>query len=165
MAGRDGTPPFYIPTGLLGPYINPLIEQLDAELETDPVGNRRAAKGGGVTAVGTRAAGILGDVQPEAFFRRLWSIRTCESTRTHTELADAILMALGVMIEDTDLPTFPGTLSGAKEMVEVWGDGTEEPGFARQLLHFCTGFSKALIYDLEDLAPATEEREPELVAA
>lgn len=163
MAKRDGTHLFYIPTALLAEAIEPLIGALDSALRSDHAGNRWDGAGGALNITADRAAKQLGDVKRGALQKRLWAIRNTESSKTHTEIADAILLALDTMIEDTALPTLPGTLKGALEMQNVWGDGTEPAGFARTMLHFCAGFTKGLHVDLDELVPASDQAE--LVAA
>ena len=157
---RGGTPDFLIPAALLAPYLEEGIERLNQEVDS--------LEGlGGRTALSARAAAILGDVGEEAVYRRLYAVRNGGCRAVHTEIADAMLLAIDVAIGDTDLPTLAGTKAGAREMIEVWApevEGVEAERLASTMLHFCNGLLEGLSTDLDELAPVAEP-ERELVAA
>ena len=159
---RGGTPAFLIPAALLADVLEPEIERLNQQLDSDQLQ-------GAVDAIASRASTILGDVGPEAVVRRLYSVRHGQSRAVHTEIADAMLLALDIKINDTNLPTLAGTKAGAREMVDVWApeyEGVEAERLANTLMHFCKGFLEGLTVDLDDFAPVeTLELERELVAA
>lgn len=166
---RGGTPPFIIPTKLLADFLEPHIQELEHRMtssndDDNPLGS------GAIKQIALRASQFVDDLNVEAALRRLYSIRYGEGQRTHTELADAFLMAIGIHIEDTSLPTLPGTYAGAREMVDVWApnlDDLERERLSERLYRFSNGFLSGL-YDIptrKQRAEARAEAARELVAA
>lgn len=154
---RNGTPAFIVPARLLADTLEPLIAKLNHELgaqEDQNNLNANADQAGAVTAIAARASVILGNVKPEAVPRRLWAIRYGEGWRTSTEIADALLLALDVNIEDTTLPTFPGTMAGSMEMVDTWAPELNELEariVAGKMRRFCEGFLLGCSVDAENI--------------
>lgn len=74
----------------------------------------------------------------ESITRRLYSITSLESDVVSADVADAILLSIGLMIDrDTTISTYPGNIRTAKEMVSLrrphWTNEQVERGAARLL--------------------------------
>lgn len=146
---------------MLADLLQPHIDTLNLELAC---GDEKAADrgAGAIDIISGRAAAMLRRT-PDAVVRRFAAIRHGETRATTCELADALLDALDLMIEHTDLPTFPGGMVSALEMVDIYHERHPEPlpeferrRLARQLLRFTLGFladnSSEPLPDTEDWA-------------
>jgi hypothetical protein len=66
-----------------------------------------------------RVHAYMPHVSANAPVRRLYAILVEEHPTTHVTIADAFLLACGVQIEDTDIPTLPWTLLSANEWIDM----------------------------------------------
>lgn len=146
-------------TAMLADLLQPHIDALNLQLAC---GDERITKrgAGAIQAVSDRAAAMLG-VTPHSTVRRLHGIRAGQSRATTCELADGLLDAFDLMIEHTNLPTFPGGIDSALEMVDIYHENHPEPlselerrALARDLLSFTLGF---LADNSPDPLPEIEE--------
>lgn len=139
---------FVTPTSWLARELEPAIKRLDAETgltkNMENVGGvdrmAQAAARTYLTARGERATAT-------SLIRRIHIIRKHSSITTRIELADALLLAAGIHLEETDLPTLPAGRAAAVEMVNVYNEVRETPmpelethALAASLLAFATGF-------------------------
>lgn len=149
---------YIVPTAMLADTIEPEIAKREARKTHDEA----AGPGTGTGVLREIAAGASVNVgaSEDGVFRRLYAVRNLECRATDTEMADAILGELDLMIEHTDLPTMPAGKIAALEMVDCYLDARgetmtpiERQRLARTLLNFTLGF----IADNETDAPDIEE--------
>lgn len=86
----------------------------DSSLESDTLDGS-----GWKTLLAARAHVFMPEVKPEAMTRRLYSVLKGEFETTHVHIADVLLLACGVHIEDTDIPTLPWAARAARERVDL----------------------------------------------
>lgn len=145
-------------TAMLADFVQPLIDKLQYRLAgADEEEAERGA--GAIEMIATEAARTLG-ISADAMIRRFWAIRAGEVRATKSEMADAILMALDVMIEHTELPTFPAAMPAALEMVDLHFERHGETPTAMErhrLAHQLLGFTRGFLADNTKDAPEIEE--------
>ncbi len=111
---------YITPTEMLHDVIEPLIGKLDKELNGGRHGETYKEAGEGGLYAMARAAEQYYPHSAGAIVRRLYDIRKKTTLATRVELAEALLMAVNINIEDTELPTLPAGRAAAVEMVEVY---------------------------------------------
>lgn len=151
---RNGTPPFAVPSFLLADVLNEQLTRINIELNGHPDDDDDPDGGGAIAAISSRVSRQLGNITVESVPRRVWSIRRGETVRTSTEMADALLLACDIHIEDTKLPTLPCTTDAALEMANVWAprlSKLERRRLAKQLYSFSKGFFDGISAEPDDL--------------
>lgn len=111
---------FVVPTALLAKLVEEQhgelapLNPLDMHANDPELGWRRE--------LGNRVARIR-RCKPVAAYRRIYDITHQITTVVRVDLADAICLAFGLHLErDTDIPTLPGSIYAAKQMVETRAD-------------------------------------------
>lgn len=155
--GRTGTD-FLVATGPLADILQPEIDKLSKTCSV--VGNRRNEEEGGLAIICERASLSLPNTSSEAVIRRMYDIQHGKSRTTSTELADALLMAVDLHIEDQPtLATLPGGKESAREMVMIHFENTGEAFDEIDVLRLSgalLSFARGYVADCKD-----EDVEPE----
>jgi hypothetical protein len=113
---------YIIPANHLWRVLSELLEALNEEMSKDYAGNDGLRqKVGAKKWLGERVQTITGGQKSSALvIRRIYDIENGLSKAVDATLADAMMLAFDKLIDrDTDLPTFPGSRSGAQEMVRL----------------------------------------------
>lgn len=144
----------------VAPVIDRIVARLD--LEADCPGDGRGNQhSGGLQRLGNSWAGYSRDESrhTESAVRRLYAIRSKETTRVSAEMVDEILCSQYENISDYDIPIFPGSKRAGEEMAEAWlAETSGEPHTAEDvtrlglsLYHFTVGY-----FSWDKIEPQTE---------
>lgn len=155
---------YVTPTSMLAALLRPAIERendIPNGIDQEPVGGIEKIIRGMPPVLTQRTTGKKRPLQPQSVPRRIWSILHEETKATNIELADALLLGAGIRIEETDLPTLPGGIVAAKEMVQVRADlkgidltPEQVTQFGKELVQWTKGF-------MDDPCPDKWEDAPE----
>ena len=144
----------------VAPIIDSIVRRLDREAD-HPGGSSGDQPSGGLQRLGTSWAAYSSDEgrTPESAVRRLYAIRSRETTRVDAEMVDEILCSQFENISEHDIPIFPGSKRAGEEMAEAWyalssGEPYTKEDVTRlgvSLHHFAVGY-----FSWDKIEPKTE---------
>jgi len=109
-----------VPTDELRDVLIPAIDRYNAELNFAAWENEEGApKTGALQIIAERSAKNLG-TRVDSVPRRIHSVRKVEFGATNVTIADALLLAVDIYIEETDIVHLPQGVEAGVRMIEAW---------------------------------------------
>ena len=163
-AGGLGPGEVLVPTDELAAVLIPAIDKMNAELNYNVYEGCESQSDGAMQIIAERSAKALG-TRVDSVPRRLYSIRTAEFKGCAVRIADALLLAVDIKIEETDIVHLPQGMEAAREMVDAYYETigkrpskTQKEALAKKIVRFKNGYLYHEKYQAKAEAKAESDR-------